>query len=113
MWKGKVATPAAGTRLLARCARLCVVALVAGAVLVGAGCSVFSGQVEVTGTGQRLIVGHDGMPFKKVWVLESGKLYPVTVSSNEIGDPKVGTRCDHQRGHPRDSRLQRLHVHQP
>ena len=36
-------------------------------------------QVEVPGTHQRLVVGDDGLPFKKVWVCEDGKIKDVKI----------------------------------
>lgn len=36
-------------------------------------------QVKVPGTNQRLLVGSDDWPTKKVWVLEDGKIQPVKI----------------------------------
>jgi hypothetical protein len=41
--------------------------------------TVYNGQAAVPGTNQRLLVGHDGWPNRKVWVLEDGKVHSVKV----------------------------------
>ena len=44
-------------------------------VLSCTGCATwFRGQVAVPGTGQRIIVGCDHWPTKKIWILENGEL---------------------------------------
>ena len=48
--------------------------------LLGTGCqTVYTGQVAVPNTKQRLVVGHDGGPFARIWVIEDGKAYDVKV----------------------------------
>jgi|GEM_PF-4908653 len=39
----------------------------------------FMGQVPVRGTSQRLVVGHNMNPTKRVWVLENGRLEKVRI----------------------------------
>ncbi len=41
--------------------------------------SVYMDQVEVPGTKQRLIVGHNTAPVGRVWVMENGKIERVTI----------------------------------
>lgn len=44
------------------------------------GCgSAYTGQVAVPNTNQRLVVGHDNWPSKQIWVIEGGKVEPVTI----------------------------------
>ena len=49
--------------------------LVAGLAPLGGCLNNFADQVEVPGTNQRIIVGHDGWPNRKAWVLEGDKLH--------------------------------------
>ncbi len=81
MYSSRDVTPTTETRRrpTVRYARLTVLALLFGALIGVTGCSVFTGQIEVTGTDQRLIVGHDAWPFKRIWVLENGKFHNVNV----------------------------------
>jgi hypothetical protein len=53
---------------------------VLGLALLTSACTTwFNDQIDVPGTNQRLIVGHDGWPFRKAWVMEDGKLQTVKI----------------------------------
>ncbi len=62
---------------LATASFLCILFLT-GILLSGCG-SVFMGQVAVPNTTQRLVVGHDGGPLKRVWVIDGDKVEDVKV----------------------------------
>lgn len=54
--------------------------LFAALALAGSGCaSVYMGQAAVPNTQQRLVVGHDGWPFQRVWVIENGIVHDVRI----------------------------------
>jgi hypothetical protein len=62
-----------------RCSRLRR-ALLPLLAMTAAGCaSWFNDQIDVPGTNQRILVGHDGWPNKKAWVLVDGTLHPLTI----------------------------------
>ena len=49
-----------------------------------AGCgSVYTSQLAVPGTNQRLVVGHDNWPSKQIWVIENGKVDTVKIVKEE------------------------------
>lgn len=54
--------------------------LLVSASLLSTGCaSIFMDQAAIPGTGQRLVVGHDGGPFKRVWVVDGNDRKKVKV----------------------------------
>lgn len=59
-----------------------IVMLLISGFVTGCG-SAYTGQVAVPNTGQRLVVGHDSFPSKKIWVIEDGKVESVKVVKEE------------------------------
>lgn len=54
--------------------------LLLACIPLAAGCATpYFDQVKVPNTNQRLAVGHDGWPFRRVWVLEDGKRESVKI----------------------------------
>ncbi len=54
----------------------CLLAL----TFLGTSCqTVYLGQAAVPNTKQRLVVGHDGGPFARIWVIEGGKAHDVKI----------------------------------
>ena len=56
--------------------------------MTAAGCANYNDQIEVSGTNQRIVVGHDGWPNKKAWVLVDGTFHALTINEPKSQEPK-------------------------